>query len=239
MYNAHGRKKNHLFDIIFLTLGLGGASNALATTVVNTTLPTGSLSCNVMTSSPLSCGQLGTVGNVAALSEGTDGVTGLKFYLTGNVVDNESANTTDTTTLTFTTTGMATGNTAAAGILVPFTYDFSLAANATGTLTGYTMLFNIQQGSTSIFASEPTFTNTFAASTTSATATGGNQFLTINPITAGQAYTITAELIVNWKTGAAPAGLTITVPQNSFDTNSNTFVSTPEPASCGFLAIGL
>lgn len=50
---------------------------------------------------------------------------------------------------------------------------------------------------------------------------------------------MTAQLTVNWSTGAGASGLTITVPQNSFDANSTTFSAVPEPASIGLLSMGL
>jgi hypothetical protein len=63
--------------------------------------------------------------------------------------------------------------------------------------------------------------------------------LTINPITSGLSYTVSAQLTVNWNTGGAPSGLTVGVPQNSLDVNSTTFTAVPEPASFGLFAIGL
>ncbi len=225
-------------SLIVVLGAFAASSTANASTVFSATLPTGSLTCNTSTGTfgADPCTTFGVTGEDTALTATSDGVTGLKFFLSSNMVDNEGAATTPTTVLTFTSTGDATGAGEPIGILIPFTFDFTLAASNAGTLASYTMVFNIQQGSTSIFSSTPTISGSLSGKT--ATVTGGNEFTTVNPIVSGDSYTVTAQLTVNWNTGAGSSGLTIGVPSNSFDVNSTTF-SVPEPASLGLLSIGL
>jgi hypothetical protein len=229
------------FTSILLILGLAITARVQAVQIGNNaTLPTGNLACNATTGTfgTLTCGQFATTAHDPALTPTADGVTGLKFWLTGNLLDNESANTSPTTVLAFTSSGAVSGGGEPAGILIPFTYDFTLSTSNAGTLASYTLLFDIKQGTTSIFSSAPTFSG--ALSGNSASPNGGNQFATVNPITSGQTYTVSAQLTVQWNTGNGASGLTIGVPQNSFDVNSTTFSgAVPEPASFGLLSIGL
>jgi hypothetical protein len=222
-----------------LIVGLGLVTNSFATVVPVTVLSTATETCIANTGQfpSLACSTFGSTPQDSALAATPNGLTGLKFWLSSPLLDNELSGN-RTTVITFTATGSATGTGEPAGIAIPFTYDFSLSASA-GTLTNYSLVFNILQGSTSIFSSAPTFTGTLSGR--SGTLTGGNQFTTINPITPGQSYTVSAALTVNWNTGAGAAGLTVTIPQNSFDVNSPTFVQAgvPEPASFGMLGIGL
>jgi hypothetical protein len=238
MYNFGGFRVSLLSSAMVLALGLGASPGLLAITVPMATLPTGNLTCstNTGTFGAQPCSTFSVTLSDAALATTGDGVTGLKFWMASNLVDNENPGT-PTTILTFMSSGNATGTGEPAGIMIPFTYDFSLATSLAGTLTSYSLVFNIQQAGTSIFSSAPTFTSSLSGN--SASLTGGNQFTTINPIIAGDAYTVTSQLTVHWSTGAGASGLTVTVPQNSFDTNSPTFVATPEPATLGSMTLSL
>jgi hypothetical protein len=233
-----GLKRNSA--VLSMVLGLGSFASLDAATIPSAVLPTSNLICNTTTATfgAQPCSTFGITPSDAALTATSDGVTGLKFWLpsVSGFVDNENSGA-ETTILSLSSTGTVTGTGEPSGIFIPYSDDFSLATSVNGTLGSYSLVFDIKQGSTSIFSGAPTFTGTLTGKT--ATITGGSQFATINPITSGQTYTVSAVLTVNWNTNSGASGLTITVPQNSFDTNSTTFVATtPEPASFGLLAIG-
>jgi hypothetical protein len=236
MFILTGLKHNSA--VLAVVLGLGSFASLDAAIIPSAVLPTSNLICNTTTATfgAQPCSTFGITPSDAALTATSDGVTGLKFWLPSSFVDSENSGA-ETTTLSLSSTGTVTGTGEPAGIFIPYSDDFSLATSINGTLGSYSLVFDIKQGSTSIFSGAPTFTGTLTGK--SATITGGNQFATINPITSGQTYTVSAVLTVNWNTNSGASGLTITVPQNSFDTNSTTFVATtPEPASFGLLAIG-
>jgi len=225
---------------ILLILGLAATARVQAIQISGTALPTSNLTCTATTLQfgSLTCGQFGDVPNDAALTATADGLTGLKFWLTGNLLDNEAAGLTPTTILQFQSSGLATGTGEPAGIQMPFTFDFNLSTSGTGNLTSYNLIFDILQGGSSIFSAQPRFSGSLSGK--SASLSGGNQFATISPITSGLTYSVSAQLDVVWSTGAGPSGLTIGVPQNSLDVNSTSFSgAAPEPASFGLFSIGL
>ena len=119
------KQTSAIFTVI---LGMGSFANLGATTIPSAVLPTGNLACNTTTATfgAQPCSTFGINGVDAALTAGLDGITGLKFYLSGGLADNES-NGAKTTTVALTSSGTVTGQPAPAGIFVPFTYDFTLA----------------------------------------------------------------------------------------------------------------
>lgn len=148
MSDRIGSKSNYLSAAMALTLGLfGGPASLLATTVNTTVLSASNLTCNTNTTvyAAQSCGTFGVSGEDSVLAATADGLEGVKFYLSSGFVDNEN-NGADSTVLTLTSSGTATGSGELAGIMVPFTYDFTLGASGTGSLASYSLLFNIQQG---------------------------------------------------------------------------------------------
>jgi hypothetical protein len=194
-------------------------------------LPTGSLTC-IFTNFGFNnnCMSSPNVGADFALPAGSDGVTGVGFWLTSPVTDFESSgNGTHTFNLTFTSTGQVTGTGGTpAGTVIPFEWDFTLGMNTTtfggaATFTGgtWTVSFDIKNGATSIFGLAPTFTGANAASVT-----GTGSAVTTLPLTVGTTYTITAMLTDTWSRSAGTPGLVVGVPKSSLDVN---FV--PEPGT--------
>jgi hypothetical protein len=194
-------------------------------------LPTGSLTC-MFTNFGFNdnCMNSPNVGADFALPAGSDGITGVGFWLTSPVTDFESSvNGTHTFNLTFTTTGQLTGSGGTpAGTIIPLEWDFNLGMNTgafgrTGTFAGgaWTVSFDIKNGATSIFGSAPTFTGANAASVS-----GTGSAVTTLPFVVGTTYTVTATLTDTWTRTAGTPGLVVGVPKSSLDVN---FV--PEPGT--------